>query len=210
MIAVNVLKPFEGDEAMDLFFIFIVLCPIFLVISLLYLIISFINRFKMKQRFLSNYNLLNITIILFTLIILITYYFPIEGIYKNSIPEFVTVQIKNKNFEIKDQDTLLKLLEIINDNTYVRNASDSLIDIRFPSENLIRIDMVYSDNIEISKVVHIYILYSVSEEQSNKIEISSKSTLQINEQFFRIPEYAKISKDIYNLIVNSKEFLEAD
>lgn len=185
-----------GGASMDLYFAFILILPILLFITVSFFVVNWV---KTRQLFTPT-SIGTFSIIVIMTSVLIWYYYPVRGVLNNSQPQTVTISFDNKHVDLNDKEDITLLLNIINQNSYIRNASDSLIESGFPSKNLFRIDLVYAEVGQYSKVVHFYILSNLgNEEAGNLEELSKGNRLQINEQFFRIKEPMKFSEEIYML-----------
>lgn len=188
---------------MDLYFAFILILPILLFITVSFFVVNWV---KTRQLFTPT-SIGTISIIVIMTLVLTWYYYPVRGVLNNSQPETVTISFDNKHVDLNDKEDITSLLNIINQNSYIRNASDSLIESGFPSKNLIRIDLVYTEVEQYSKLVHFYVLSNFgNEEAGNLDELSKGNRLQINEQFYRIKEPKKFSEEIYKLIVQFDAF----
>ncbi len=188
---------------MDLYFAFILILPILLFITVSFFVVKWV---KTRQLF-TPLSIGTFSIIVIMTLVLTWYYYPVKGVLNNSQPQTVTISFDNKHVDLNDKEDISLLLNIINHNIYIRNASDSLIESGFPSKNLFRIDLVYAEVGQYSKVVHFYVLSNFDNEKAGNLEELSKGNrLQINEQFFRIKEPKKFSEEIYKLIVQFDAF----
>lgn len=182
---------------MDLYFAFILILPILLFITVSFFVVNWV---KTRQLFTPT-RIGTFSIIVIMTLVLTWYYYPVRGVLNNPQPETVTISFDNKHVEINDKEDIISLLNIFSQNIYTRNASDSLIESGYPSNNLFRIDFVYAEVGQYSKVVHFYVLSNFgNEEAGNLEELSKGNRLQINEQFYRIKEPKKFSEEIYKLI----------
>jgi energy-coupling factor transporter transmembrane protein EcfT len=182
---------------MDLCFAFILILPILLFITVSFFVVNWV---KTRQLFTPT-SIGTFSIIVIMTLVLTWYYYPVRGVFINFQPQTVTISFDNKHVELNDKEDITSLLNIINQNSYTRNASDSLIESGFPSKNLFRIDLVYAEVEQYSKVVHFYVLSNFdNEEAENLDELSKGNRLQINEQFYRIEEPKKFSEEIYKFI----------
>lgn len=182
---------------MDLYFAFILILPILLFITVSFFVVNWV---KTKQLFMPT-SIGTFSIIVIMTLVLTWYYYPVKGVLNKSQPQTVTISFDNKHVDLNDKEDITSILNIINQNIYTKNASDSLIESGFPSKNLFRIDLVYAEFGHYSKVVHFYVLSNFgNEEVGNLEELSKGNRLQINEQFYRIKEPKKFSEEIYKLI----------
>jgi len=186
-----------GGVSMDLYFAFILILPILLFVTASFFVVNWVRT----RHLFTPISLGAFSLIVIMTLILTWYYYPIRGVLNDSQPETVTISIDNKHVDLNDKEDIASLLKTINQNIYTRNASDSLIESGFPSKNLFRIDLVYVDVGQYSKVVHFYVLSNFgNEEAGNLEELSKGNRLQINDQFYRIKEPKKFSEEIYMLI----------
>lgn len=182
---------------MDVYFAFILILPILLFITVSFFVVNWV---KTRQLFTPK-SIGTFSIIVIMTLVLTWYYYPVKGVLNNSQPQTVTISFDNKHVDLKDKEDITSLLNIIRQNSYIKNASDSLIESGFPSKNLFRIDLIYAEVEQYSKVIHFYVLSNFdNEEAGNLEELSKGNRLQINEQFYRIKEPKKFSEVIYKLI----------
>lgn len=132
-------------------------------------------------------------------IVLIGYYFPNNDILKNLPADDMRISKEGVTIEIKDKDQTKQIYDAINKHTCYKSASGSLYTAPFPSENLIRIDIIANQSKRI-KVIHLYVLSTFSDIDTENLEILSKrNMLQINDQVYIIEDPKGLSQDIYGI-----------
>ncbi|MBC8060516.1 MAG: hypothetical protein H7Y18_07610 [Clostridiaceae bacterium] len=176
----------------------ILLLPYIIILFIIYLIYNIITR---KQKFRK----LGISVILPILImsiVLAFYYCPISNIFEAYNTDYINVNVKDKNVEIRDKAKMNKVLETINKYRYTKSATRSIVPETYASDYLI---IISTYEYKKRKIIHLYVHNNlITKDPLPTMEHGTeKNGLEINEQMYNCNDNNGLSRDIYNLI---KEF----
>jgi len=157
------------------------LLPPILIIAVIFLLISFVRKGK-KSIYLS------VCIIIVILVALLIYYLPNDNILKNNKFESVSLSVNGiGEVEIHDRNTIEKIIEPINNYSYIRSAVETIERRRFEKHNVIELNMI---DLRYGTFFHLYIFKKDPE----------KNFLQINSQRYKIKDSEKLTNELINVL----------
>lgn len=170
-------------------FINIIFCsiPYLLGVSILFVIL---RLYSSKGKF-DRVCFITLSMIMVMSIAMAIFYMPNKNILKNSNLTPIDILVDSKPiFEISDREKIDKIVEVINNQAFIRSAIKSVEQQNISDGEYFILSAV--DTVK-SRVVHLY-LYGEHREES---------ILQINEQFYNIRDAEGLTNDILGIL---KEF----
>ena len=183
------------NEIMKIFFIFITIIPILMIVLILFFIIN-TNETK---KFINKFNLIMLGCIVILATTLIWYYYPNDNLMKNMSIDDVYIRDDSISYHITDTNELNQLLHALNQNTYSRSASLSLVDKGFPSENLFILSLIDVKPNDIN-IIGFYVTCEDENSSQKGYTLEKVNVVQINEQFYKIKDSESFNQNVCQVI----------